>query len=93
MTDAPMPNISPMPVHIRNRGATILIAARALLPTPWPTNMPSQMFSAELNTMPMRVGKNMARKSRLIFPFSKSSLSRFIVSLVKYTDSANRLQS
>lgn len=75
ITDAPIPNISPIPVHIKNIGATILMAARALLPTPWPTNMPSHMFNTELKNMPTKVGKNMAMKSGLIPAFLKSSLS------------------
>ena len=33
-TDTPTPNINAMPVVIKNNGETILIAAKALLPTP-----------------------------------------------------------
>ena len=79
ITDAPMPNISPIPVHTRKRGATMLIAASASLPTRCPTNMPSHILSAELKSIPTRVGKNIAVKSFPILPFPKSSLSLCII--------------
>ena len=55
-TDTPTPNISAMPVVIKNNGETILIAASALLPTPCPTNIPSATVKSDANTMDNNVG-------------------------------------
>ena len=75
MTELPMPNIRPSPVAIMNMGATMFTAAMPSAPTPFPTKMPSMMFSAELKIMPTRVGKNRDRNSGPILLLPKSSLS------------------
>ena len=45
------PNISAIPVVIKNSGETILIAASALLPTPCPTKIPSATVKSDANTI------------------------------------------
>ena len=55
-TDTPTPNISAIPVVIKNSGATILIAANALLPTPCPTKMPSATVKSDAKTIDNNVG-------------------------------------
>ena len=71
----PMPNISPTPPEMRNRGATMLTAAKASLLTPCPTNAPSVMLSTTIETMPMSVGKNMRPNTRLTGSWAKSIAS------------------
>ncbi len=55
-TDAPTPNISPMPVLIKNSGAVIFTAANASLPIPLPTNIPSVITNTAEKTIPNTVG-------------------------------------
>ena len=55
-TDAPTPNISPMPVENNHNGATIFTAASASLPIPFPTNIPSVMTNNAENIIPSTVG-------------------------------------
>ncbi len=85
-TEAPMPNIRPMPVQIMKSGATMLTAAIPSAPTPLPTKMPSIMVKAELNIIPISVGKNKARNSTPIFPSAKLSLSlsKFLFFIFEY---------
>ena len=77
-TEPPMPNISPSPVPSVKSGATILTEARASLPMPRPTKMPSVMTNTAEKTMPMTVGKRKRRKSFPTSELLKSILSRCI---------------
>lgn len=77
MTEAPIPNISPMPVMTIKTGATIFTAAIPSVPTPRPTKMPSMTVNAELKIIPTIVGKNNERNIGPILSFAKSSLSLF----------------
>ena len=61
-TDAPKPNINPIPVLIRKSGATIFTAAKASLPNPRPTNIPSVITNKAEKTIPSTVGKSNFRK-------------------------------
>lgn len=70
-TDAPTPNIRPMPVVIMNKGAVMLTAAKASLPIPLPTNIPSVMTNTAENTIPTTVGNSNLLKSVEMFGFSK----------------------
>lgn len=74
-TDAPTPNISPMPVVIINSGAVMLTAARASLPIPLPTNIPSVITNTAEKTIPSTVGINNFLNSLGISIFPKSMLS------------------
>lgn len=60
-------------MDIKKIGAAILTAARALLPTPLPTKMPSAIFRIEPASSPMSVGKNSELKSFGTGVFPKSS--------------------
>ena len=73
--DTPAPNMSPMPVVIRKKGATILTAASASLPAPCPTKAPSATLIVAERSMPNRVGKNILRNNTGIFIVPKSILS------------------
>jgi hypothetical protein len=64
-TDAPTPNINPMPVVIINSGAVMLTAASASLPTPLPTNIPSVITNIAEKTIPNTVGINNWKYSSL----------------------------
>lgn len=74
ITDAPTPNIRPMPVVIINKGAVMLTAAKASLPIPLPTNIPSVMTNTAENTIPTTVGNSNFLKSVEMFVFPKSML-------------------
>ena len=74
-TEPPTPNISPMPVAIIKSGAVILTAARASLPIPLPTNMPSVITNIAENTIPSTVGTNNLRNNMEMSILPKSILS------------------
>ena len=78
-TDAPTPNISPIPVLSRNSGAVMFTAARASLPRPCPTKIPSVITKMAENTIPSTVGRSNFLNSFGIAIFPKSILS-FILS-------------
>ena len=61
--EPPIPNISPIPVPKVHTGATMLMAARASLPKPCPTKIPSVIMSSTENIIPATVGKNNLLKS------------------------------
>ena len=82
-TDAPTPNIRPMPMLIMKSGAVMLTAASASLPMPRPTKMPSVITKAAEKTMPSSVGSNSLRNSRGIAMLPKSissfsSITRYL---------------
>lgn len=68
-----------MPVFIRNSGATIFTAARASLPRPRPTNMPSVITKRADYTMPSNVGMSSLLKRLDTFVVPKSILSFIIL--------------
>ena len=74
-TEAPTPNISPTPVLMKNSGEVILTAARASLPIPRPTKIPSVMTNAAEKTIPITVGINSLRNNFGISMLPKSMLS------------------
>ena len=74
-TEAPTPNINPTPVVIINRGAVILTAASASLPTPLPTKIPSVITNTAEKTIPNTVGINNLRNNLEISMLPKSILS------------------
>ena len=55
-TELPAPIISPIPVRSIKAGQQMLMAAIPSLPTPCPTKIPSTTVTAEMLTMPKRVG-------------------------------------
>lgn len=67
--------MSPIPVVIRKKGATILTAASASLPAPCPTKAPSATLIVAERSMPNSVGKNILRNNTGIFIVPKSILS------------------
>ena len=79
-TEAPTPNISPTPVLMRNSGAVMLTAARASLPMPRPTKIPSVMTNTAEKTIPSTVGISSFRNNFGISMLPKSILS-FITSV------------
>ena len=81
-TDAPVPNSSPSPVLSEYSGALMLTAARASLPTPLPTNIPSAMLNIELKSIPKTVGMNNFTNSLGMFVLPKSILSLSIAVLL-----------
>ena len=74
-TDAPTPNIRPMPVENNHSGATMLTAARASLPIPFPTKIPSVMTNNAENIIPSTVGSSNLRNNAAMSMFLKSMLS------------------
>lgn len=74
-TDAPTPNIRPMPVENNHSGATILTAARASLPIPFPTKIPSVMTNNAENIIPSTVGSSNLRNNAAMSMCLKSILS------------------
>ena len=83
-TDAPAPNIMAKLVLSRNSGAVILTAARASLPIPFPTKIPSVMMNAVENSIPSSVGISIFQKIPEIFIFPKSIVA-FIDCLFLYS--------
>ena len=83
-TDAPTPNINPMPVENNHNGATIFTAAKASLPMPFPTNIPSVMTNRAENIMPSTVGSNSLRNNAVISTFLKSMLFLSIMNKMSY---------
>ena len=81
-TDAPVPNSSPSPVLSEYSGELMLTAARASLPTPLPTNIPSAMLNIELKSIPKTVGMNNFTNSLGMFVLPKSILSLSIAVLL-----------
>ena len=67
--------MSDTPSPMRNMGAAMFTAAKALLPIPYPTKMPSARVSMALNTKPRRVGTKSLTNSRGMFILPKSMLS------------------
>ena len=78
-TEAPTPNISPIPAAIIKSGAVIFTAASASLPIPFPTNIPSVITNSAENTIPSTVGISNLRNNVEMFMLPKSILS-FITS-------------
>lgn len=76
--DAPTPNISPIPVANMKKGATIFTAAKASLPTPLPTNIPSAILIVAERIIPNKVGINIIRNNFGMFIVPKSILSCII---------------
>ena len=74
-TEAPTPNISPTPVLMRNSGAVMLTAAKASLPMPRPTKIPSVMTNTAEKTIPSTVGISNFRNNFGISMLPKSILS------------------
>ena len=76
-TEPPIPNISPIPVDIVNRGLTKLTAASALGPTPRPTIIPSTIIKIDDRNIPASVGNNNFVNRLDTFVFVKSIIIYF----------------
>ena len=74
-TLTPVANMSDTPRPRRKMGAAMFTAAKALLPTPCPTKMPSARVSMALNTNPKRVGTKSLMNNWGMFILPKSMLS------------------
>lgn len=77
-TEAPTPNINPMPTITIVGAMQMLTAARPSLPVLCPTKMPSIAVTAHSDSIPISVGKKYKRKSRETLTVPKSIWSRCI---------------
>lgn len=90
-TEQPMPNSIPNPVIIIQKGANILTAASASLPTPWPTNTPSMVVITAIQAIPINVGMNIFLKSPGMLSEPKSMASLFIFKFITFPNRAAKI--
>ena len=84
-TEHPAPTISPTPVKSISSGMQMLTAAIPSLPTPCPMNIPSMAVTADIPSIPNRVGIKYLLNKENTFIVPKSIASLFIYKTVVYT--------
>ena len=92
-TEAPTPSIRLIPTITMVGEIQIFTAARASLPTPRPTNIPSVAVTAHNDSIPSTVGTKYIRNRRGIPVFPRSIASLFIIlSAIKVRHNNSRIR-